>query len=87
MKNIPNLTSPNALEFFLSCREMYERQRDRHPEMTPTRKPRFYYQNLPDSERLSYELLTWDNFKQMLELFKNDANPYVNKEFKSLKKL
>ena len=46
MKDTPNLTSPHALEFFLSGRENHERQRQRYPEMTPARKPRFDYQNL-----------------------------------------
>jgi RimJ/RimL family protein N-acetyltransferase len=87
METTPNLTSPSALKFFSSCRENYEQQRQQHPKLTPVRKPRFDYQNLPDSEKLSYELFTWDNFKQLLDIFENDPNPYVNKEFKSLEEL
>jgi RimJ/RimL family protein N-acetyltransferase len=41
------------------------------------------YQNLPDSERLSYELLTWENATQLGLLFEQDANPFVDTSFKS----
>lgn len=49
----------------------------------PNPKPFFPYQNLPDSERLKYELMTWDNCSIMLQLFENDPNPFVEKSLKS----
>jgi [ribosomal protein S5]-alanine N-acetyltransferase len=87
MATIPNLTNQRALEHLIFWRENHKRERKAYPKMIPTRKPRFDYQNLPDSERLSYELFSWDNFKQMLDLFENDPSPYVNEEFKSLERL
>lgn len=43
----------------------------------PSSKPRPCYRNLPNSARLSYELLDWNNYETMLELFGNDTNPFV----------
>lgn len=87
METTPNLTSPRAIEQLTFWRETHERQLKFAPKMTPARKPRFDYQNLPDSEQLNYELFNWDNFHQMLDLFQNDPNPYVSDEFKSLNQL
>jgi RimJ/RimL family protein N-acetyltransferase len=43
----------------------------------------FDFQNLSDSERLSYELVTWDNYKHYLPLFEVDTNPYIMDEFRT----
>ncbi len=87
METIPNLTSPRAIEQLTFWRDTHEKQFKCFPKMTPARKPRFEYQNLPDTERLCYELFNWDNFHQMLDLFQNDPNPFVSDEFKSLNQL
>jgi RimJ/RimL family protein N-acetyltransferase len=87
MTTLPNLTNEDALERLIFWRENHEREKKRYPEMIPARKPRFDYQDLPHSERLTYELFSWDNYKQMLDLFENDPNPFINKEFKSLERL
>lgn len=45
-------------------------------------KPRFRYQNLPDSECLSYELMNWENFGLYRQLFENDPSPFVETQLK-----
>jgi RimJ/RimL family protein N-acetyltransferase len=79
MKKHPQLTTKKAKEF-LKGSKLFRNKSIRHI-------PRFDYQNLPDSERLSYELLTWDNFKNLLPLFENDTNHFVTEEFKTLEEL
>jgi RimJ/RimL family protein N-acetyltransferase len=71
MKNL----SPKNLERIKMYRQMRR----------PNAKPWFDFQNLPDSERLSYKLLNWRNFKTYLKLFENDENPFVMDDFKSPK--
>ena len=68
-------------------RDDYNERAFKYPRMTPARKPRFDYKNLPNSERLIYELFTWDNFKQMLHLFENDSSPFISEDFKTLERL
>jgi RimJ/RimL family protein N-acetyltransferase len=63
----PTNLSPKAVEIV----KLYDEIR------WPGAKPRPCYQNLPDSVRLSYELLSWDNYETMLDLFGNDTNPFV----------
>ena len=87
MELIPNLTNPKALKYLKFIRENHERQIKEYPKLVAARKPRFDYQNLPDTHRLSYELLTWDNFRLMLDLFQNDPDPYLAQDFKSLELL
>lgn len=50
-------------------------------------KENFPFQNLPDTERLSYELMTWDNFRTYLSLFEGDEDEFVDERFKSIGKL
>jgi RimJ/RimL family protein N-acetyltransferase len=71
MKNL----SPKNLERIKMYRQMRR----------PNAKPWFDFQNLPDSERLSYKLLNWRNFKTYLKLFENDENPFVMDDFKTPK--
>jgi RimJ/RimL family protein N-acetyltransferase len=71
MKNL----SPKNLERIKMYRQMRR----------PNAKPWFDFQNLPDSERLSYKLLNWRNFKTYLSLFENDESPFVMDDFKSPK--
>ena len=87
MENLPNLKTARAIEFLTSARENHKRQSKDFPFMIPKRKPRFDYQNLPETERLRYELLTWDNYKQMFDLFQNDPNPFVMDDFKTIEDL
>jgi RimJ/RimL family protein N-acetyltransferase len=87
MTTLPNLTNQDALERLIFWRENHKREKKRYPQMIPARKPRFDYQDLPPSERLTYELFSWDNYKQMLDLFENDPNPFINEEFKTLERL
>lgn len=59
-----------------------------HREMRRKRNtPSFRYQNLPDTDRLRYELVTWKNFTAYLDLFQNDPNPFVDEHFKTRPKL
>jgi RimJ/RimL family protein N-acetyltransferase len=51
----------------------------------PNAKPWFEFKNLPNSERLSYKLLNWRNFKTYLDLFENDESPFVMEDFKTPK--
>ena len=53
----------------------------------PNARPPFAYQDLPDSERLSYRLLAWENFRAFLDLFGDDSSPFLDERFKSLEKL
>ncbi|MDX2302182.1 MAG: GNAT family N-acetyltransferase [Microscillaceae bacterium] len=48
----------------------------------PHARPQFKYQNLPDSARLAYELVNWDNFTVYLDLFAQDTHPFVDQRFK-----
>jgi RimJ/RimL family protein N-acetyltransferase len=44
--------------------------------------PSFPFQHLPDSQRLSYELVDWHNYPAYLLLFANDPSPFVEARFK-----
>ncbi len=46
------------------------------------REPAFDFRDLPPSARLSYQLLTWDNYMCMHEMFERDTNPFVDERFK-----
>lgn len=41
------------------------------------------FADLPSSDRLTYELVTWDNIMTYLPLFKGDQNPYLMDDFKN----
>lgn len=43
----------------------------------------FPFHNLPDSERLCYELTQWNNYTDYLTLFQNDPSPFTDKRFKN----
>ncbi len=69
--------SPQALEYY----ELWQNTRSPHAQA------RFAYQNLPDSARLRYTLLSWENYITYLQLFENEPNIYVSNQFKSKEKL
>jgi hypothetical protein len=79
MKKHPPITTQRAQKFYEGATQFL------NPRIR--RVPRFDYQNLPDTEQLTYELLTWNNFKNFLTLFENDPHPFVMKEFKTLEQL
>lgn len=43
----------------------------------------FPFNNLPDSERLRYELTQWNNYSDYLSLFQYDDSPFVDTRFRS----
>lgn len=47
----------------------------------------FNFTELPNSERLSYEMLNQSNYMAVYTMFKNDDNPFVIKEYKEIDKL
>ncbi len=51
------------------------------------RPPQFEFDNLPDTERLSYEMLDEHNYLEVYQMFKEDDNPFVIEEYKQLEKL
>lgn len=69
--------APEILSETLETILLYRRTR------WPHAKPRFRYQNLPDSARLSYELLSWENFGLYQHLFEADPSPFVEKQLKA----
>ncbi len=48
------------------------------------RGPVHHFENLKDSERLSYELLTLDNHQHIVELFSDDDSIFLDSRFKTL---
>jgi RimJ/RimL family protein N-acetyltransferase len=82
MEQLPHLLSQRATQSAQHWRKSWEdsaklSRRNAY-------KPRFDYQNLPDSERLSYDLFSWNNYHQMLDLFQHDPNPFIGQQFKHL---
>jgi len=51
------------------------------------RSPKFEFTNLPDTERLTYEVLDKTNYFEVHKVFKDDGNPFVITEYKQLDKL
>jgi len=49
--------------------------------------PPFTFANLPDTERLTYEMLDKLNYPEVYEMFKEDNNPFIIEEYKQLDKL
>lgn len=49
----------------------------------PDSLPRACYHDLPPTARLRYELLTWANYGQLLDLFGADDDPFVMPSFKT----
>ncbi|AQG81150.1 GNAT family N-acetyltransferase [Spirosoma montaniterrae] len=43
----------------------------------PDSKPLAYYRDLPTSNRLCYETLSWSNYRILLNLFEQDTSQYV----------
>ena len=68
----PSDLSPKALKIVT----MYDEMR------RPGAKPRLCYQALPDSDRLSYELLNWDNYLIMNDLFGSDPSPLITSDLR-----
>jgi RimJ/RimL family protein N-acetyltransferase len=87
MQTIPTLTNPIALEHLKFWRDNLAEQATTFDEKIPQNRLPFDYKNLPDTNRLHYELLTWENFQNMLALFENDSSPFVSHEFKTLENL
>jgi hypothetical protein len=79
MHQSPPVTTQKAYEFYEGSKLM------RNPRIRQV--PRFDFHDLPETERLRYKLMTWDNFKNYLLLFENDPNPYVMEDFKTLEGL
>lgn len=73
----PSDLSPKALEIITMYGEMRR----------PNAMPRLCYQALPDSERLSYELLNWDNYLIINDLFSNDLSPFIASDFREKSRL
>ncbi len=46
------------------------------------RGPVHHFENLKDSERLNYELLTPDNYQHIVELFSDDDSEFIDYGFK-----
>ncbi len=51
------------------------------------REPAFPFCDLPPSERLTYQLLTTDNYHRLHQLFRNDLNGFVDERFKVMSEL
>lgn len=45
------------------------------------------YRDLPDSPRLRYELLSWANYRVLLDLFSHDPSPFVTSSLKKTDQL
>jgi predicted acetyltransferase len=45
-----------------------------------------HFPPMPDSERLSYEIITDDNYSILVSLFETDESPFLDERFKSLDK-
>ncbi|MBC7923689.1 MAG: GNAT family N-acetyltransferase [Ferruginibacter sp.] len=45
------------------------------------------YRDLPDTARLRYELLSWDNYRILLDLFATDPSPFVTSTLKDAPEL
>jgi hypothetical protein len=43
-----------------------------------------HFPPMPDSERLSYEIITNNNYSILVSLFEADENPFIDERFKSL---
>ncbi len=84
MQTIPTLTNPIALEHLKFWRANHAENAADFDQKTIENRLPFDYQNLPDTNKLHYELMTWENFRHMLTLFENDTNPFVSYEFKTL---
>lgn len=50
---------------------------------SPSMKQRFFFPSIPPSVRLVFEPLSYQNGLKLLEIFKNDENPFVDERFKS----
>ena len=50
-------------------------------------KPHFNFNNIGASDRLTYHLLDKHNYLEVLEMFKDDENKFVQSDYKSLEKL
>jgi RimJ/RimL family protein N-acetyltransferase len=67
MMAYPDDLSPKVLEIV----QLYEQMRHFRVH------PRSCYHDLPNSNRLRFELLNWRNYRTMLDLFGNDTSPFV----------
>lgn len=43
----------------------------------------FDYRNIPSSKNLDYEILSYDNYENLIHMFKDDSNPFIINDFKN----
>jgi RimJ/RimL family protein N-acetyltransferase len=67
----------NLSEENLETLKMYRKMR------RPNAKPHFDFKNIPNSERLTYKMISWRNYKTYVELFGKDKSSFVMDEFKT----
>ncbi|GJM31176.1 MAG: hypothetical protein DHS20C18_01770 [Saprospiraceae bacterium] len=53
----------------------------------PDAEPFFHFPDLPNSERLTYQPLGYNNYMTLNELFAEDDSPFANPEFKELERI
>jgi RimJ/RimL family protein N-acetyltransferase len=73
--NCPDFPSANS-----RSQSFFKHFREQHPQ------PYYHFTNLPDSERLTYEMLSTSNYKEVPKMFKEEDNPFVIDEYKSEEK-
>lgn len=80
----PSDLHPDAVKIV----ELYEKMRaDWEEHSKHWSQPRPCFRDLPASERLTYETLTWTNYLTLLDLFQHDESPFVMSVFKVREKL
>lgn len=80
--SMPKLSNLKAIKSYETWQEMR-----RNNPFSKKKTPSFIYLNLPDSERLSFKLVNWRNYKTYLKLFQNDTHEFVDDRFRSLDEL
>jgi RimJ/RimL family protein N-acetyltransferase len=53
----------------------------------PQAKPYFQFRNLSPSKHLTYHLLSWSNYLDIYQMFKDDSSEFVDERFKDCEKL
>ena len=61
-------------------RTMFEEFQARNP------KPYFRFEDIPTSERLYYEKISTDNYREVFSLFEGDDNPFLSEGYRSLER-
>ena len=60
---------------------------ERMQHMKPRPTPYFPFTNIPDTERLTFEIVDESNYTQMYDLFREDPSPFIIDEYKDWDKL